>query len=379
MATATRAFNPNEEQAYNSPSEVLGLQETNQFSLQPSSQRPPDTHHPFDAASNREKQKVKFYNGLQEGPTPANPEAWRTSPVGTAPVRNLLLKDQDQRHRVTGAPTSPGYCVDELCSCYKHQCLPGKKPTPFEGQTVYRTEYTPKPFESLDAKGKQALTYGPDGVPYGVNPEAWKDYVAKHGIPIGDTIPAYLFYRSTPDNRDFTTENRAQYVPPQIPAATENVNALYGPDGVPYGVDPKTWKEYVDKHGLPASDNLPAYLFYKTTPENRDFSTEHRTEYTPKTILKQDASLQKDGVPYGVDPILWKEYIAKHGVPPTGSIPASLFYRSVPDKRDFVTNYRKSYTPYTVSVCPVARLPPYPVPKWPQEHTFWDPVAKTWY
>lgn len=50
--------------------------------------------------------------------------------------------------------------------------------TPFIGDTTYKTAYLPY----KQPEGPAQL-YGPEGVPIGVDPKTWEDYVAKHGIP----------------------------------------------------------------------------------------------------------------------------------------------------------------------------------------------------
>lgn len=305
-----------------------------------------------------------------------------SAPAGPVPSRHLRLKEQDQRHRVDGAPQRPGYCVDELCSCNQHQCLRPRKPIPFDYDTTYRTVFKNKGLRSREEQLAELLD--PSGVPHGVDPNTWRQYIEKHGIPPLGNLPACLFYNPSPDTRDFVTEARAQFLPKNIEGPRQPL--LYGPDGVPYGVDPKRWREYLEKYGAPPdSGHLPAYLFYKSTPDTRDFGTECRSQFTAKPLAKQrDPTAfwggDIDNPPPGIDAALWKHYVSKFGLPAIGSIlPSWLYHPSRPDTRDFVTNYRGNYVPYTINVCPVARLPPYPIPSWPREHTFWDPVAKKWY
>ncbi|XP_055388377.1 mesocentin-like [Condylostylus longicornis] len=257
--------------------------------------------------------------------------SWKSAPAGSVPVRRLVLKPEDEKHR-TEAP-SKGQIPAHLF----YRSVPDNR----DFATEHRAEYKPKP---LDGKG-QGIEFGPDGVPIGVDPKAWKEYIAKHGIPPDGQIPPHLFYRSVPDNRDFATEHRAKYTPKPIDGKGQGIE--FGPDGVPIGVDPKAWKEYIAKHGIPPDGQIPPHLFYQSTPDNRDFATEHRAEYKPKLIDGKGHGIEfgPDGVPIGVDPKAWKEYIAKHGVPPDGQIPPHLFYRSVPDNRDFATEHRAKYTP----------------------------------
>lgn len=70
-------------------------------------------------------------------------------------------------------------------------------------------------------------------------------------FPFSGQIPAQLFYRETPDTRDFATEHRSQYKAKENDLNIGGVGITYGPDGVPVGVDPQVWRDYVAKHGAP--------------------------------------------------------------------------------------------------------------------------------
>lgn len=72
-----------------------------------------------------------------------------------------------------------GFCVDELCSCEKHHCEPPRPVTPFTADTTYRTAYLPR---QPPAPARQHQ-YGADGVPVGIDPKTWREYVAKYGVP----------------------------------------------------------------------------------------------------------------------------------------------------------------------------------------------------
>lgn len=64
---------------------------------------------------------------------------------GRVPARRLHLSEVDEHHRSKSPSRKPGYCVDELCTCGQHRCIPQKAPIPFEGNSTYRQEYGPKP------------------------------------------------------------------------------------------------------------------------------------------------------------------------------------------------------------------------------------------
>lgn len=131
------------------------------------------------------------------------------------------------------------------------------------------------------------------------------------------------------------TTYRTTFKPYDV-AETPGCQVQYGPDEVPTGVDPKTWKDYVAKHGTPPpyvsccsgcsrlnfdvtdfSGKIPTYLFHRLTPESRDFATENRAEYTPKFLGNGTSKLEygPNGVPSGVDPMAWKAFVDKYGIP----------------------------------------------------------------
>lgn len=184
--------------------------------------------------------------------------------------------------------------------------------------TEHREEYTAK----IAGRSGRQIQYGPDGIPLGIDPQAWREYVAKHGLPTDESqIPAYLYYKAMPETRDFSTEFRKEYTPKAFDESAGRRGIQYGPDGIPIGVDPTAWREYVAKHGLPVDGQIPAYLFYKSMPETRDFATEQRKQYQPKCIEGSNIAgftYGPDGVPIGVDPKAWREYVAKHGLPEPG-------------------------------------------------------------
>lgn len=69
----------------------------------------------------------------------------RVAAPGEVPARHLRLSDIDEAHRSKSPSRQPGYCVDELCTCGQHKCVPSRPAVPFEGNSVYRQEYGPKP------------------------------------------------------------------------------------------------------------------------------------------------------------------------------------------------------------------------------------------
>lgn len=73
----------------------------------------------------------------------------RVAAPGEVPARRLQLSELDEAHRAKSPSRKPGYCVDELCTCGQHKCVPPRPPVPFEGNSVYRQEYGPKPLPLL--------------------------------------------------------------------------------------------------------------------------------------------------------------------------------------------------------------------------------------
>lgn len=69
----------------------------------------------------------------------------RVAAPGEVPARRLRLSEVDEAHRARSPSRRPGYCVDELCTCGQHKCIPSRPSVPFEGNSVYRQEYGPKP------------------------------------------------------------------------------------------------------------------------------------------------------------------------------------------------------------------------------------------
>eukprot|EP00919_Chromeraceae_sp_WS-2016_P017632 GHVR01041919.1.p1 GENE.GHVR01041919.1~~GHVR01041919.1.p1 ORF type:complete len:205 (+),score=61.08 GHVR01041919.1:346-960(+) len=62
--------------------------------------------------------------------------------------KTMVLPSKDEQCRHDSPSGRPGACVDEICTCLKHQCV--KKtwrpnPVPFDGNTMYRQEFDSKP------------------------------------------------------------------------------------------------------------------------------------------------------------------------------------------------------------------------------------------
>lgn len=108
----------------------------------------------------------------------------RVAAPGEVPARHLHLSELDEAHRSKSPSRQPGYCVDELCTCGQHKCVPPKPPVPFEGNSVYRQEYGPKPLPppsqpvpvklppSLPFEGESSYRsqYGPKPLPPPIKP-----------------------------------------------------------------------------------------------------------------------------------------------------------------------------------------------------------------
>ncbi|XP_053993187.1 uncharacterized protein LOC128884127 [Hylaeus volcanicus] len=321
------------------------------------------------SASNRSCEQDSFQKASQNvhhasqaevpsGGTTRNNANHATSPLSNlevCPEKILKLAPLDEQFRLSKNSKGPAYCVDELCSCNLHKCVQLPKPRPFTAESHYRSEYYQK---TIPSEFEGIKNYNSDGT-------NWESGL--NGVPM---------YKPKPDNRDFSTETRSQFVTKQLEGTAEKV---YGPTDLPWGIDPKVWKEFVSKNGPMPLSQIPQYLRFNSRPDTRDFATESRDQFKNKYI-SDSATVGKNGCPENVDPKIWQEYVDLVG--DTANITdflARYSYKSHPETRDFSTNYRCSYAAPESKQCQLNYLPQYPAVAWPRQHIFWDSVLKRWY
>ncbi|CBZ52654.1 hypothetical protein NCLIV_024420 [Neospora caninum Liverpool] len=257
--------------------------------------------------------------------------------AGDVPARRLHLSDLDEAHRCHSPSRQPGYCVEELCTCGMHKCIPSRAPLPFVGNTQYRQEFGPKPLPPATAATQVTL---PPTLPFEAESSYRTEFVAKPLPP-----PVKFAEAKLPPPLPFEGESayRADYRPkplPQVPKPSE----VKLPQSLPFEAQSCYRSEYVAKPLPP-----PVQASEVKLPPSLPFegSTQYRDEFGPKPL-----------------PPVAKA--AEVHLPPALPFEATSMYRS-------------EYVAKSNPICPVAKLPQYPAATYPQNHVFWDPATKQWY
>eukprot|EP01071_Lankesteria_metandrocarpae_P007034 Lankesteria_metandrocarpae@DN4559_c0_g1_i7.p1 len=152
------------------------------------------------------------------------------------------------------------------------------------------------------------------------------------------------------DGRDFATESRSQFGQNDVPrgVAAERVPYIVPRENRDFATESRSQFGQKDVPRAVAAERVP----YVVPRENRDFATESRSQFGQKDVPRGVAA---ERVPYVVPQ----------------------------ESRDFCTENRSQYGQKDLPrsqahVCPVTRLPPYPAPIPPRQHTFWDKTGKRW-
>ncbi|KFG52488.1 microtubule associated protein SPM1 [Toxoplasma gondii FOU] len=257
--------------------------------------------------------------------------------AGDVPARRLHLSDVDEAHRGQSPSRHPGYCVEELCTCGMHKCIPSRAPVPFTGSTQYRQEFVPKPLPPPTQVSQVTL---PPSLPFEAESSYRTEFVAKPLPP-----PAKFSEVKLPPTLPFHGESayRTDYVPKPLPEVAKPVEVKLPPT-LPFNAQSCYRSEYVAKPLPPPVQTVEVKL-----PPSLPFegSTHYRDEFQVKPLPPATKATEV-------------------------KLPPSLPF-------DATSMYRSDYVAKSNPICPVSKLPQYPAATYPQNHVFWDPDTKQWY
>ncbi|KAL8427611.1 hypothetical protein Efla_005786 [Eimeria flavescens] len=256
----------------------------------------------------------------------------RVAAPGEVPARQLHLSELDESRRFQSPSKQPGYCVDELFAAASLK------------QSLWRISATCHSCSLNQCCAVRSARAVPVKLPPSLPFEGESSYRTEY----------------CPKPLPPPVKQAEVKLPPSLPfQETTAYRSDYGPKPLPHPVKPAEVK-------LPPSLPFEANSSYRS-----DYGVKPLPKNVPAPPVKLPPSLPFEGTSAYRDEYVPKP-LPKPPAPQEVKLPPSL-----PFEGD--TIYRSEFVRKENPVCQVSRMPPYPQPKHPYNHVFWDKNEKTWY